>query len=406
MRLTEANSSPGLRRWTTTTIRRKGNPGVDDQRHRPEPRHVDPAELDVAHAGQARSVVADVGQRRRGVSAETSIRIDICRGHRRAGASFRCRRSGTGTTPRRPRVIRRRRDQRHEAGRARRVVAGRTGCAAATGPSSARAARRRPATSPPRRRPTTRHAAPSLVRPMAPSLSLSCRPLGRASRDDHASPAIHASRRAPATHPGTWPGPRCSTFARSVRDRGHRGGRAGGDDRHGPPGRPRGGPRLGRARRGIGRHDRDRRRLVHVVVRPRDGPARDRRRQLAMFGGRAIPIDFEFHPFELMWFTTALMLVVDANGFFWHSSPTATRARSAASTPATTARRAPCTSRSRSARTRCGTTRCTRGSRCRWGSACSWSRPAATRCSRSAMPRPSTCSASRSRTAVSARRAR
>jgi sterol desaturase/sphingolipid hydroxylase (fatty acid hydroxylase superfamily) len=40
--------------------------------------------------------------------------------------------------------------------------------------------------------------------------------------------------------------------------------------------------------------------------------------QLVMFGDRAIPIDLDVHPLELLGFTTALMLVVDANGFFWH----------------------------------------------------------------------------------------
>jgi sterol desaturase/sphingolipid hydroxylase (fatty acid hydroxylase superfamily) len=40
--------------------------------------------------------------------------------------------------------------------------------------------------------------------------------------------------------------------------------------------------------------------------------------QLVMFGGRAIPMDYGVHPLELVGFTTALMLLVDTNGFFWH----------------------------------------------------------------------------------------
>jgi sterol desaturase/sphingolipid hydroxylase (fatty acid hydroxylase superfamily) len=40
--------------------------------------------------------------------------------------------------------------------------------------------------------------------------------------------------------------------------------------------------------------------------------------QLVLFHGRSIPIDLDVHPFEMVWFTTALMLVVDTNGFFWH----------------------------------------------------------------------------------------
>jgi sterol desaturase/sphingolipid hydroxylase (fatty acid hydroxylase superfamily) len=40
--------------------------------------------------------------------------------------------------------------------------------------------------------------------------------------------------------------------------------------------------------------------------------------QLAMFGGRAIPLDLGVRPLEMIAFTTALMLVVDTNGFFWH----------------------------------------------------------------------------------------
>lgn len=40
--------------------------------------------------------------------------------------------------------------------------------------------------------------------------------------------------------------------------------------------------------------------------------------QLVLFHGRAIPVDFGVHPFEMLWFTTALMLLVDTNGFFWH----------------------------------------------------------------------------------------
>jgi sterol desaturase/sphingolipid hydroxylase (fatty acid hydroxylase superfamily) len=52
--------------------------------------------------------------------------------------------------------------------------------------------------------------------------------------------------------------------------------------------------------------------------------------QLVLFHGRAIPIDFGVRPFEMLWFTTLLMLVVDTNGFFWHlyshRSPRAFRA--------------------------------------------------------------------------------
>lgn len=40
--------------------------------------------------------------------------------------------------------------------------------------------------------------------------------------------------------------------------------------------------------------------------------------QLVMFHGRAIPIDLGVHPLEMLGFTTALMLLVDTNGFFWH----------------------------------------------------------------------------------------
>jgi sterol desaturase/sphingolipid hydroxylase (fatty acid hydroxylase superfamily) len=40
--------------------------------------------------------------------------------------------------------------------------------------------------------------------------------------------------------------------------------------------------------------------------------------QFVIFHGRSIPIDFGVHPFEMLWFTTALMLLVDTNGFFWH----------------------------------------------------------------------------------------
>src|SRR5262245_26423283 len=40
--------------------------------------------------------------------------------------------------------------------------------------------------------------------------------------------------------------------------------------------------------------------------------------QLVMFHGHAIPIDLGVRPFEMLWFTTALMLLVDTNGFFWH----------------------------------------------------------------------------------------
>jgi len=40
--------------------------------------------------------------------------------------------------------------------------------------------------------------------------------------------------------------------------------------------------------------------------------------QLALFHGRAIPIDLGVRPLELLGFTTLLMLAVDANGFFWH----------------------------------------------------------------------------------------
>ena len=40
--------------------------------------------------------------------------------------------------------------------------------------------------------------------------------------------------------------------------------------------------------------------------------------QVAMFHGRAIPIDFGVRPLEMLGFTTLLMLVVDTNGFFWH----------------------------------------------------------------------------------------
>jgi sterol desaturase/sphingolipid hydroxylase (fatty acid hydroxylase superfamily) len=40
--------------------------------------------------------------------------------------------------------------------------------------------------------------------------------------------------------------------------------------------------------------------------------------QFVMFHGRSIPLDLGIHPFEMLWFTTALMLVVDTNGFFWH----------------------------------------------------------------------------------------
>src|SRR5947207_176834 len=40
--------------------------------------------------------------------------------------------------------------------------------------------------------------------------------------------------------------------------------------------------------------------------------------QAGLFHDRAIPIDLGVHPFEMLWFTTALMLVVDTNGFFWH----------------------------------------------------------------------------------------
>jgi sterol desaturase/sphingolipid hydroxylase (fatty acid hydroxylase superfamily) len=40
--------------------------------------------------------------------------------------------------------------------------------------------------------------------------------------------------------------------------------------------------------------------------------------QLALFQGRSIPLDLSVHPLEMLWFTTALMLLVDTNGFFWH----------------------------------------------------------------------------------------
>ena len=40
--------------------------------------------------------------------------------------------------------------------------------------------------------------------------------------------------------------------------------------------------------------------------------------QAVMFHGRSIPIDFTVRPLEMLWFTTALMLVVDTNGYFWH----------------------------------------------------------------------------------------
>lgn len=40
--------------------------------------------------------------------------------------------------------------------------------------------------------------------------------------------------------------------------------------------------------------------------------------QVLMFRGREIPIDLGVHPIEMVLFTTGLMLLVDANGFFWH----------------------------------------------------------------------------------------
>jgi sterol desaturase/sphingolipid hydroxylase (fatty acid hydroxylase superfamily) len=40
--------------------------------------------------------------------------------------------------------------------------------------------------------------------------------------------------------------------------------------------------------------------------------------QYLLFRGRSFPLDLGFHPIEMLWFTTLLMLVVDTNGFFWH----------------------------------------------------------------------------------------
>jgi sterol desaturase/sphingolipid hydroxylase (fatty acid hydroxylase superfamily) len=40
--------------------------------------------------------------------------------------------------------------------------------------------------------------------------------------------------------------------------------------------------------------------------------------QFVLFRGRSIPLDLGVHPFEMLWFTTLLMLLVDTNGFFWH----------------------------------------------------------------------------------------